>query len=100
MPPIPVRWFGEFAETAMPLLACLLVTTVHALAQESADFPEELQARALAATVRVHNPAKKREGTGVIVGRTGAFVYILTAHHIVTGADGVDITVFGDKSEA
>ena len=84
----------------MHLLIYLLLIPGQLAAQDPADFPDELQTRALKATVRVHNPAKKTEGSGVIVGRTGTFVYVLTAYHIVTGADGIEVTVFAEKSDS
>ena len=84
----------------MLLLTCLLLIPGQVTAPDPADFPEALQTRALKATVRVHNPTKKTEGSGVIVGRTGTFVYVLTAYHIVTGADGVEVTVFAEKSDS
>ncbi len=83
----------------MLVFVCLLLDPGQLPTQRPADFPAELQVRALAGTVRVYNPLKKTQGSGVIVGRTGGFVYILTAHHIVTGADGVEITVFTEKSD-
>ena len=50
--------------------------------------------------MRVVNPAKKSEGSGVIVGRTGALVYLLTADHVVAGADGVHVSLFAEKNDA
>ena len=48
--------------------------------------------------MRIHNLAKKTEGTGVIVGKQGPFVYILTAYHIVQDADQLEIDVFSEQS--
>ena len=84
----------------MLLATCFLLIPGQLGAQVPADFPEALQVRALTATVRVSNPGKKIEGSGVIVGRTGTFVYVLTAHHVVAGADGVEISVFAEKNDA
>src|ERR1019366_5534275 len=94
MPHFLVGRFGQAGGLAFFVAACLVFRSEHLAAQAAADFPDELRARALAATVRVCNPAEKKEGSGVIVGRTGSFVYVLTAHHIVTGADGIEIFGF------
>ncbi len=61
---------------------------------KSADFPAEMQKTAVTATVRIHNGVKNAEGSGVLVGKKGPEVYILTAWHVVDGADAVDVAVF------
>jgi S1-C subfamily serine protease len=94
--------FGAFASLRrlpMFLLSCSLLFSAQLAVQEPADFPAKLQSRARMATVRVLCPAKKSEGSGVIVGRTGGFVYVLTANHIVEGADMVEIAAFSQKNE-
>jgi hypothetical protein len=59
------------------------------------DFPKKLQEAALAATVRVVRPlAAETGGSGVIVGRRGGFVYVLTADHLVGSGQGVDVHTF------
>jgi hypothetical protein len=54
---------------------------------ENANFPKEKQQAALEATVRIRHPGSKLYGvgqaTGVIVGREGPIVYILTADHVL-----------------
>lgn len=82
----------------MVLLTCLLLLPAQIETKDSADFPKKLQVRAVTATVRIHNPAKKTEGSGVIVGRSGPFVYILTAQHLVGEAEQVDVTTFSEQS--
>ena len=82
----------------MFILSWLLLVPGQMEGRDSVDFLKKLQVRATTATVRVYNPAKKSEGSGVIVGRQGPFVYILTAHHFVQDADQVEITVFSEQS--
>src|SRR5471030_2332896 len=82
----------------MLILSWLLLLPGQIEATDSADFPKALQVRAITATVRVYNPARKGEGSGVIVGKQGPFIYILTAHHFVQDANEVDITVFSEQS--
>jgi S1-C subfamily serine protease len=82
----------------MHFLTCLLLLPGQIETKDSADFPKQIQVRAVTATVRIHNPAKKSEGSGVIVGRSGPFVYILTADHTVAGAEQLDITTFSEQS--
>jgi S1-C subfamily serine protease len=65
---------------------------------DSSDFTRELQQQAMAATVRITNKANRGEGSGVIVRQTGPFVYILTANHVVEGADTVDVATFSPTS--
>jgi S1-C subfamily serine protease len=82
----------------MPLLICLLLFAGRTQVADAADFPKEFQTRALMATVRIVNPAKKSEGSGVIVAKNGPFVYILTACHLVAGSDRLEIAAFSEKS--
>ena len=65
---------------------------------DAAEFPKKLQVRAITATVRIFNTAKKSEGSGVVVGKNGPFVYILTAYHLVQGADQLEIATFSEQS--
>jgi S1-C subfamily serine protease len=60
----------------------------------STDFPQDLQESAVTATVQVRNLANKMVGSGVLIAREGPFAYILTARHLVDGADGLEISVF------
>ncbi len=60
----------------------------------SADFSRELQTTALTATVRIVNPSRETQGSGVVLGRKGSFVYVLTAHHVVDGADRLEVSTF------
>lgn len=61
---------------------------------------ETVQARALGATVSVRNAATKKEGSGALVGRAGPFAYVLTALHVVSDGDELEVTVFRADSTA
>jgi S1-C subfamily serine protease len=65
---------------------------------ESQEFPRELQQSAITATVQLANKTGNRDGSGVIVWKSGPFVYILTADHIVDKADTVEVATFSEKS--
>jgi S1-C subfamily serine protease len=82
----------------MIFLACLLLFAGQTEPIDAADFPKELQTRALTATVRIVNRTKKSEGSGVIVAKNGPFIYILTAGHLVHGAEQLEIAFFSEKS--
>jgi S1-C subfamily serine protease len=64
----------------------------------SRDFPKKAQTAAVAATVRVVNVTRKTEGSGVLVGQSGPFAYVLTAHHLVDGAKGLEVHTFSVNS--
>ncbi len=61
-------------------------------------FSEDLKAAALAATVRVVNEATGAQGSGVIVKRREAFVYVLTAGHVAEGAERLELSTFSPAS--
>jgi S1-C subfamily serine protease len=65
---------------------------------ESAEFSREAQVAVITATVRVRNAAGNQEGSGILVGRKDAFVYVLTAHHLTEGAKRLEIDVFSKTS--
>ena len=80
----------------MFILTCLLL--FQQPDAESTDFPRPLQARVIAATVLVGNPARKIEGSGVIVGKKDNMLYVLTAYHVVHEDSGrLEITVFSQN---
>jgi S1-C subfamily serine protease len=64
----------------------------------SKDFPKAVQASAVTATVRVKNVSTDTDGSGTLVGRSGAFVYILTAHHVIDRAEKLEISVYSARS--
>jgi S1-C subfamily serine protease len=65
---------------------------------ESKEFPRAEQLKAITATVRVINPVKKTEGSGTLVGCTKALAYVLTAAHVVAGAEKVEVATFTEAS--
>jgi S1-C subfamily serine protease len=65
---------------------------------DAPGFSEEFQATAVTATVQIRNLTKKVEGSGVLIGKSAPFVYILTALHVVEGADRLEVTVFFKES--
>jgi hypothetical protein len=87
----------EEEETVIPL-ALLLLVPADIDILDSKDFPKEAQVRAVTATVRIANKAGGAEGSGVLLKRTGAVVYVLTANHVVDGAKRVDVTTFSAES--
>jgi hypothetical protein len=62
------------------------------------DFPKELCESARSATVRVINTASGREGSGVIVRRSGPLVYILSADHVVKDGKAFEVHTFSPAS--
>jgi len=78
----------------MIALACFALLA----AEPPKDFPEEVQARARSATVRVVNRAGRSEGSGAVVGQSGPFVYVLTAAHVVAGAEKLEVHTFSADS--
>jgi S1-C subfamily serine protease len=65
-----------------------------ALLGQSAEpprLPDAAERLALRATVRVHNRARDKVGSGVVIGRVGPAIYVLTAAHLVDGTDAVEI---------
>src|ERR1700722_14143388 len=61
---------------------------------EADGFPKSIQTETLWATVRIANQKKATEGTGVLLGKSGPVAYVLTAAHVVDGADTVAVHVF------
>ncbi len=64
----------------------------------SRDFSKERQEAAVASTVRIINRSSDVEGSGIILGKKGPFVYILTAHHIVAKAKNLEVMTFSPGS--
>lgn len=82
-----------------PLLAlCMAGLAGHAASPDAKT--KDIRANAVAATVRIFNPARQTRGSGVIVASEGPFVYVLTASHVVAQAQQVDVqTVAGDQAD-
>jgi len=79
-------------------LAYLLLLPGQIETVDSPTFSKELQTDAVTATVRVVNLSKQTEGSGVVIGRKGSFVYILTAYHLVDRANRLEVTTFSATS--
>jgi hypothetical protein len=79
-------------------LASLLLLLGPIETVESPDFSRESQTSAVLATVRITNVSRESAGSGVIIGRKGSFVYILTVHHVVEKADRLEMAVFSRDS--
>jgi hypothetical protein len=82
----------------MLVLTCLLLVSGQPAAADAPGISKEQRAAALGATVRLVNPAGRCEGTGAVVGRSGPHVYILTAAHVVDGAEKVEIHTYSAAS--
>jgi S1-C subfamily serine protease len=79
------------------MAACFLLIPGQIETVKLADFPAKAQSAAIAATVRIRNftvDGKGAEGTGIILGRKGDFVYILTAQHVIDSAKELEIATF------
>ncbi len=77
----------------MRSLGLLFLLTGQVEILPSADFSREVQLSAIRATVRVVN-VPEGTGTGVVLGKKGEYVYILTAHHLVKKADRLEVSTF------
>jgi S1-C subfamily serine protease len=82
----------------MYFLALLALVPGDIDALDSKDFPREAQVKAVTATVRVVNGAKGVEGSGALVRKSGPFLYVLTAAHVVAGAKKVEVATFSAAS--
>jgi S1-C subfamily serine protease len=67
-------------------------------ARDSRDFPREAQIKAGTARVRMVHAAKGVEGSGAVVHKDRAFLYVLTAAHVVAGAKKVEVATFSAAS--
>jgi S1-C subfamily serine protease len=68
-------------------------------AADVADFPTKVHDNAVVATVQIRALPQMAEGSGALIGKSGPFVYILTAQHLVKRAEGFEITVFLKDSD-
>jgi S1-C subfamily serine protease len=57
-------------------------------------FSKAVQTEALCATVRISNAKQKKVGTGVLLGKSGTTAYVLTAAHVVAGAEEVEVHAY------
>jgi S1-C subfamily serine protease len=61
-------------------------------------FSKEQQERAVAITVRLLNPVRRSRGSGILLGKNGPTVYVLTANHVVAGAREVEVETYSVAS--
>jgi S1-C subfamily serine protease len=80
---------------AAVLLACFpgKIETV-----PSTDFPKRLQVAAITATVLVVDRSRQTTGSGVIIGRSGPYVYLLTAGHLADTGAKLQVQTFSAES--
>ncbi len=76
----------------------LLLFLVFGQFADSKDFPKAVQERALAATVSIVNRTRQAEGSGVIIGRKDKSTYILTASHLLSRGDHLEVSTFAVDS--
>jgi S1-C subfamily serine protease len=74
------------------LLVALLIVA------DAKDIPQDVQASALRATVRISNPATDSTGSGVVIKQDADFVFVLTARHVIDRADKVQVHTFSALS--
>jgi S1-C subfamily serine protease len=82
----------------MLILTVLLILPGQIDVAASKNFTKEQQTKAILATVRVVNEGEQTEGTGVVIRQSEAFVYVLTAAHLVGRAEAVEVSIFSSKS--
>ena len=67
---------------------------------DASRLPAKVEAKVVAATVRIVNNKKNTMGNGLVIGRTGSVAYVLTAGHIVAEADEVEVRIYEPKADA
>src|SRR5262245_34427160 len=84
-------------ERMMNILTSLVLLVSQFPSTTIPDFPEAMRRKAVVATVKIVKP-DGGQGSGVLIGREGAFAYILTASHVVGTATTVEVQVFTEQS--
>jgi S1-C subfamily serine protease len=79
-------------------LACLFLLPGEIETIDTPDFSKEVQRAAVCATVRITNSAENLVGTGIILGRKGPAVFVLTAFHVVAGANRLEVATFSPST--
>ncbi len=82
----------------MNICAALLLVLGQIDTVASDDFPPQLQVSAVCASVRILNATNKFRGTGAVLRTSGPFVYLLTAEHVVAGAERLEVSTFSAAS--
>lgn len=81
--------------TSVELSSLLLLAVLgQPAAVEAEGFSKATQTAAMFATVRISNAKKNVVGAGVLLGKSEAVAYVLTAAHVVDQADAVEVQVF------
>src|SRR4051794_34530728 len=89
---------GDTRRCQVHMLSLLLLLPAQVETVPSPTFPRELQVAVTVAAVRVANATKGTAGSGAVVRQDGAFLYVLTAAHVVDGAEEVDVHLFSAAS--
>jgi S1-C subfamily serine protease len=82
---------------ATMLLSGLSVLPGQLQVGETVEFAKEQKVAATLATVRVRNASVGREGSGILIGKRGRYVYILTAQHIIADGARFEVAVFATE---
>jgi S1-C subfamily serine protease len=86
----------EARRPAMSVLIGLLLSGVGPA--DAGAFPKRVQKAALAATARVTNVTQGTQGSGAILKKSGPFVYVLTANHVLEGGKTFEVAVYSPRS--
>jgi S1-C subfamily serine protease len=78
------------------LLAFALLCPTQIRLAEAPEFPPHMQVACVTATVQVRNI--DGVGSGVLLAKSGEFVYVLTAQHIVAKADNLEVAVYSKET--
>jgi S1-C subfamily serine protease len=79
----------------LPMIGLLFLLLGHG---DQNPFADTKKQAAQAATVKVVNLTERKAGTGVIIGRRGDFLYVLTARHVVADANSLEILPFSEAN--
>jgi S1-C subfamily serine protease len=85
--------------------ATISITVLSALLGQPAAvnakaLPPKVEAELVAATVRVINKKKDAIGNGVVIDATAAGAYVLTAGHVVSKSNQMEVRVYGSGPDA
>ncbi len=79
-------------------LSFLLLLSAQVPVVEAPAYPRGVQERAVVGTVRVKNVTRGTAGSGAVVAVQAPYVFVLTAEHVVAGADEIEVAVFTPAS--
>jgi len=75
----------------MPSLLLLVCCCCQVPTQDAEDFPKQLQVEAITATVRLSDPQREVQGTGVMIAANECGTFVLTAAHLVDRSDQLEV---------